>query len=565
MNHAVHSDSFVPSNDWQYQPQHVPYRRPDSPRTPDSPRILRSESSSNSFSFDEEEQFIEPEDMRYAAKYAQNNNVSQWLHISQLLKQLNGRNICNDSLSEILSIVGFDTAKFIRFLYENKEMNEEQLMAIHGVLVKDMNQGNIEYSSEATSLFSTLSTASITNICAFLTRSDIASFKRTSTQIAIECLNEIKKISIAVFNMNELRLHSDYKHLALLNDQKTEKIMKMERYFPSTKLKKIQTIWAKNYGINVDDLIVIRFDGDCIYETDDLLVYFNRSILKFRYFTQMLSHKSSQCHLVDNRTTNLSIGSMQKDFFLVFDRTQMIDLYEEDEKEEKKAEETIYFDESKQWQCKFCTFINLLRYKSCEMCGHLQNETEFTLPKHVECKRCVVLLYYFDLRQQQITFCKALIVHKDFKSEQMKKFIADNLNKLIQSDRQTLEMIKKCEKNIKNYNVLHETQMSVVRLSECENKIFVKSNVEQIASRKVVSLVLFQINISKRTIATMRQVHNETFHGNPNNLLSISIEFAAHSLIFEQARSQKIEVGVTRICIRLYQKNAIERGNQSQF
>ena len=162
--------------------------------------------------------------------------------IHQLLRELNGRNVCNDSLSDILSIVGFDTAKFIRFLYENKEMNREQLMAIHGVLIKDMNQGSIEYSNENTSLFSTLSTSSITNICAFLTRSDIASFKRTSTQIAIECLNEIKKISIAVFNMNELRLHSDYKHLALLNDRKTEKMMKMERYFPLSKLKKIQTV-----------------------------------------------------------------------------------------------------------------------------------------------------------------------------------------------------------------------------------------------------------------------------------------------------------------------------------
>merc|ERR1712228_429007 len=144
-------------------------------------------SPSNSFSFDSDD-FVKQKYKIYA-DIPINDHISEWLPISQLLKQLNGKHISNDSLSEIVSVLGFDTKEFITFLYQNKKMSKEELIKIHDILIKDMNENSIYECNNSESFFSILSTSSITNICSFLTKSEIASFKQTSIQIAIECLN----------------------------------------------------------------------------------------------------------------------------------------------------------------------------------------------------------------------------------------------------------------------------------------------------------------------------------------------------------------------------------------
>eukprot|EP01084_Bolivina_argentea_P080146 145213_1 len=167
-------------------------------------------------------------------------HLIQWLSISKLLDEFSDDSISNESLQLIMHIIFSNRKEMIKYLCKNVNLNQQQLNNIYQILKNDMNNNGIYStctshikSQSSIPYFNILSTLSIANICSYLTKTDILSFKNTCITIAIQCLNEMKKCKIRVFNMTELLLYPKYNNFATFKKIKITNTIKNERYLPS--------------------------------------------------------------------------------------------------------------------------------------------------------------------------------------------------------------------------------------------------------------------------------------------------------------------------------------------
>ena len=142
----------------------------------------------------------------------------------------------------------------------SKIMKHQQLKSMHQMMsiqqrkyqndnetskkVCQQNNGNIVDS------FHYLPNECITHICGYLNKANISSFKSTSRQIAIVCLEEMKKITIFSIYLNTIS--------NLYNFNYTTKAQHT-RHSIHRKLRSIREEWSKQYNMNENDLLIFGF------------------------------------------------------------------------------------------------------------------------------------------------------------------------------------------------------------------------------------------------------------------------------------------------------------------
>eukprot|EP01083_Nonionella_stella_P300538 1026592_1 len=502
-----------------------------------------------------------------------------WLNISKLLNELEEHQwISNHALQLITEAVFSNTKAFIATLWEHNHLTCRQLNTIYNTLKNTMlhNPLNTVSHSKTVSSFAALSIPSITNICSYLTMSDILSFKNTSINIAIIALHEMSKYHIGVFNMNQLFHH--FNNFSVLKHIKTCDVIQSERYPPSMTFKKIIEVWSKHYDINPRNMVLLYNQSTCArYGRDDWGMGMELkmgwsgspvsldSSLRKPLIQFMLGEGASKCSVMTKQRdiSDFRIKQMERDrfdYFFVLDKTKMSVIYDI-EQENKYNDEDPYatsgeviYDRSTEWSCSSCTFINRLSHKVCEMCGSgmssVPDGPKFNVLMKRHEQQCLILLSYFDLKRQKISFCRSLIVHKTMALNDLKGYIANNIQLWVTEWDDEVSQLLNC---MKSYNVAHNIKGSIVDLHRytntnktisttshgltiyppnayslvhCDDHLKTHENV----LRERVEMYVFQLNPSHHLmsmnadnyISKLRiyydQILNESFWANPNAL-----------------------------------------------
>ena len=100
------------------------------------------------------------------------------------------------------------------------------------------------------SSLSQISSDSITNICGYLDRRNIKSFKLTSFQNGMVCLREMNKSNIAIFNMNEIIDDKNNEYMDKLG-LLIESNYSYCRYPANMKFSSLQQIWSEKYNVPI--------------------------------------------------------------------------------------------------------------------------------------------------------------------------------------------------------------------------------------------------------------------------------------------------------------------------
>eukprot|EP01083_Nonionella_stella_P094267 264425_1 len=511
-----------------------------------------------------------------------------WLNISKLLNELEEHQwISNHALQLIIEAVFSNTKAFIATLWEHNHLTCRQLNTIYNTLKNTMlhNPLNTVSHSKTVSSFAALSIPSITNICSYLTMSDILSFKNTSINIAIIALHEMSKYHIGVFNMNELFDH--YSNFSILKNIKTGDVIKNERYPPSMTFKKMVEVWSKHYDINPRNMVLLYNQSTCArYGRDDWGMGMELkmgwsgspvsldSSLRKPLIQFMLGEGASKCSVMTKQRdiSDFRIKQMERDrfdYFFVLDKTKMSVIYDI-EQENKYNDEDPYatsgeviYDRSTEWSCSSCTFINRLSHKVCEMCGSgmssVPDGPKFNVLMKRHEQQCLILLSYFDLKRQKISFCRSLIVHKTMALNDLKGYIANNIQLWVTEWDDEVSQLLNC---MKSYNVAHNIKGSIVDLHRytntnktisttshgltiyppnayslvhCDDHLKTHENV----LRERVEMYVFQLNPSHHLmsmnadnyISKLRiyydQILNESFWVDPTSLGDDSIRFSS--------------------------------------
>eukprot|EP01083_Nonionella_stella_P094268 264428_1 len=271
-------------------------------------------------------------------------HLTTWLNISKLLDELNEHQwISNHALRVIIQTVFLSTKEFITSLREHNGLTRRQLNTIYDTLKNDMLYNDDCAHSKSTpklmSSFNALSIPSITNICSYLTKEDILSFKNTSINIAIIALHEMSKYHIGVFNMNQLFHH--FNNFSVLKHIKTCDVIQSERYPPSMTFKKIIEVWSKHYDINPRNMVLLYNQSTCArYGRDDWGMGMELkmgwsgspvsldSSLRKPLIQFMLGEGASKCSVMTKQRdiSDFRIKQMERDrfdYFFVLDKTKM--------------------------------------------------------------------------------------------------------------------------------------------------------------------------------------------------------------------------------------------------
>eukprot|EP01083_Nonionella_stella_P031989 87555_1 len=385
-------------------------------------------------------------------------HLTEWLNIRKLLNEFNENAlllISNTALISIIDSIYFNRQQFISFLYKHMDLDYYQLHNIYNILKDDMLHNNppghaLTSPNSNRNKFDQLSIPSIENICSYLSKYDLLSFKNTSLHIAVIALQEMNKYHIEVFNMNELFCNY-YNNFAILKHVETQNAIKTVRYTPSMTMKKIIQNWSKNYGIEPQNMALIHTRCDGLHQ---LQMIFNVSL----FLECLVDEESIMSHTLITNYMDLaqfSVKDVFGDRFLVFDKSKMCTIY--DIEQEEFGDIIPGNPISCQWPCGKCTFRNAITSNHCSMCGSFKDNihskqydnTRFAMITQTYGQQCVILLNYFDLKQQKITFCRYLIVHKKYTLDDLKNYIKKHVQIWLgESDSELFELL-----SIKDFTV----------------------------------------------------------------------------------------------------------------
>eukprot|EP01083_Nonionella_stella_P222968 795157_1 len=474
-----------------------------------------------------------------------------WLNISKLLNELEEHQwISNHALQLIIEAVFSNTKAFIATLWEHNHLTCRQLNTIYNTLKNTMlhNPLNTVSHSKTVSSFAALSIPSITNICSYLTMSDILSFKNTSINIAIIALHEMSKYHIGVFNMNELFDH--YSNFSILKNIKTGDVIKNERYPPSMTFKKMVEVWSKHYDIKPSNMALLcsQSSGWQFSWLTTIREPFIQFVLGQRVSKRVLVTKLSD--ISDFRVKQMKAERF--DNFLLLDKTKMSVLC--DIEHDNKCNEDTYatscevlYDKSTEWSCSMCTFINRLSHSVCDMCGtgrpFVPDNAEFNVLTQRHQQQCLILLNYFDLKQQKILFCRALIVHEKYSSNDLKTYIAKHIQLWIpECDEELSQLLH----HMKAYNNAGNMKNSIIRMYKYTDthrgyvlQLDDDYRNDQEIVRECVEMYVFQLNPSHHLMSVSadnyisklriyyEQILNESFWVDPTSLGDDSIRFSS--------------------------------------
>ena len=427
-------------------------------------------------------------DSSSSSKY---KHIYTWLPTRKLLESFNEEYINNNNefMNDIIYKIFGNWKRFIFYLINNG--NENQINYIYKILKNE----KIKYDqqqfinddkkkeNEEKSNFDILSTTSITNICSYLTKNDINSFKLTSSFIALQCLLEMKKYqNIGTFNMNELYFHYKYKYLSYLLFLSHKKAFKYDRYNISTiqNSSNLLQILSNKYNISIKYILLLH----------------SKYSPKFTSFIDILPH----LEIVD-----------AKDF----------------------DENNVLNDD--RWKCSLCTCKNIKTAKYCTTCGNLpkwrsnnnENNKHFIMLfdkrnvmtmnnkklltsdiKINNDSHIILLINYFDIKQQTVQFIRTLMVKKYVSIPTLIKYIKNNI-KLLLND-------------IINNNDMNEL-LDIINTNNESIKFWTKSSIPMESYDKMNknTILIFQINDNKyinKYEYHYKYILNETFYRDPHIL-----------------------------------------------
>eukprot|EP01084_Bolivina_argentea_P077606 140814_1 len=139
--------------------------------------------------------------------------VTEWIRIRHLMQTVHESSVLTLSLNKIIESINDVTRKksIINFLIQ--EGNSDELVSMYKIIKHQQSEYHnstkksispITNNNHTIQLFNNISTESIANICSYLNRKDIVSFKMVTSRIGIICLEEMMKYKIGILNGNNL-------------------------------------------------------------------------------------------------------------------------------------------------------------------------------------------------------------------------------------------------------------------------------------------------------------------------------------------------------------------------
>ena len=259
-------------------------------------------------------------------------------YMLKITEQLNStsHNLINSVFQQIINDVFGGIQNVIKALAAHS--NYDQLQQIHHI-INDQHQQNIGIKTtdskqsiqetqiaETTQISITDNTAkkekninnnnfdklckgSISNICAYLSRKDIKSFKLCSNRIGVICLEEMNKYSVGILNMNAL-IHPYFKSNS--NNFDLEQHIKFSRYNGNKTLSFLQERWNTEYKI--DEKYQLIFPYDKKKRDDTIIKILDSTLQKFKI-----------SHLPNTKIHDLyPFGGQRR--YLLFDKRNIIKL-----------------------------------------------------------------------------------------------------------------------------------------------------------------------------------------------------------------------------------------------
>eukprot|EP01084_Bolivina_argentea_P272427 463825_1 len=159
----------------------------------------------------------------------------------------------HEQLSEIHQIIRLQKLKRSK---ENDNINndiDDNMIddnVINDNMIDDNITDNIDHNTDdniddnKSDLFETLANENIDYICGYLDHSDIEKFKQTSRQIAIICLDQMRKISVGILNTNSME-NTFYE----INRKHITHYVQKSRYVDTTRFYSLQEEWETIYEI----------------------------------------------------------------------------------------------------------------------------------------------------------------------------------------------------------------------------------------------------------------------------------------------------------------------------
>eukprot|EP00483_Globobulimina_turgida_P011107 UN11128 len=198
------------------------------------------------------------------------DHLRKWLQTNRLLDDVHD-NILKQCLTDIIEI--FDGNHNIKWLLKliTKNANFKQIQSMNEIVAKrkrkfdreNMNKhpsetdiyenpdpsntiNTINTINTSISSFSLIPNECIAHICGYLTKFNIKSFKLTSRQNAIVCLQEMDKIFIGVYNTNYLT--QEY-NIDLLVHNMSNNLLKYSRHHKTKRFYSLYNEWYNIYNI----------------------------------------------------------------------------------------------------------------------------------------------------------------------------------------------------------------------------------------------------------------------------------------------------------------------------
>eukprot|EP01084_Bolivina_argentea_P097466 175202_1 len=194
------------------------------------------------------------------------DHIRAWIQTNRLMNNIND-NILKQCLPSILEL--FNTNNNIKWLLQllTKNANLEQIQSMNKIISQqkrkfdEENKNNLHHdqstdiemkdninTSNNNNTISLLPNECISHICGYLDKNNIKSFKLTSRQNSIVCLQEMDKISIGVYNTNCLITNNNKNPLDLSLSKITYNL-KYSRHPKNKRFHSLYNEWHNMYDI----------------------------------------------------------------------------------------------------------------------------------------------------------------------------------------------------------------------------------------------------------------------------------------------------------------------------
>eukprot|EP01084_Bolivina_argentea_P047768 88041_1 len=191
--------------------------------------------------------------------------LEKWLKVNQLLEETS-EHILHDCMKDIIAHYGLKS--LLKTIAKSKRKNINKLNSIYEIIrqqkVKHQNisrstspnnrlKNNQELQTKR-SPFCKIPDENISHICDYLSRNNICKhFKRTCRQIAIVCLQEMRKITVSTFHIKKLMTNN-----IRLYNWDIKKTSQDIRHNPNKKYFSLFEEWAITYNIPENNLMIFE-------------------------------------------------------------------------------------------------------------------------------------------------------------------------------------------------------------------------------------------------------------------------------------------------------------------